>query len=155
MKKVLLIGCGMATALLAVCGGGIGLVVYFVLAASGPPVTATEQFFTLLGQEKTAEAYATTASELQEQQSEEEFTEMVNRLWLWKYQASMFLDRRVEKDRATLKGTVTLSDGVVLPMVVQLVKEGETWKVLSIDSPQVGPLIIDPAPPPEAAPDEK
>ena len=72
MKKGLLIGCGVVTAILAVCGGAVGLLVYLVFALTAEPVKATDELLALVADGKTAEAYRSTATGLQSTQSEVE-----------------------------------------------------------------------------------
>lgn len=141
MKKGLLIGCGVVTALVAVCGGAVVLLVYVVFAVTGEAVTATDNLLALIAAGKTAEAYRSTASALQAQQSEAQFAESMKRLGLTEHQSALWTNRQIKNNQATLEGSVTTRTGSTIPLTVQLVKEGDAWKVLSIQGPQVGAAV--------------
>jgi hypothetical protein len=126
------IGCGVVTAL-AVCGGAICCLPHHHPRRGSYP---TDKLLALVAEGKITEAYKSTAFVSQAQQSEAEFAELMKRSGLTEYKSSLWLNRKIENNQATLEGTVTTRTGTTIPLVVKLVKEGNDWKVLSIQVPQ-------------------
>jgi hypothetical protein len=145
VKKGLLIGCGVATVLLAVCGGAVGLFVYALITLTGEPVTAADRMLALVGVEKITEAYQSTAAAYQADHTEPQFFEQMKKSGLTGYQSSFWHNRQIKNNQATLEGTVTLRNGTTIPVTVELVKEGDAWKVLSVQVQQGG-VIVEPMP---------
>jgi hypothetical protein len=146
VKKGLLIGCGVATLLLVVCGGAVGLFVYTLITLTGEPVTAANNMLTLVGVEKITEAYQSTAAAYQANHTEPQFAEQMKQSGLTGYQSSFWHNRQLNNNRATLDGTVTTRTGASIPLQVELVKEGDAWKVLSIEVQQGGAMEDRPNP---------
>jgi hypothetical protein len=133
MRKGWLIGCGV----IGVLGVGLfsGLVVLLiggVFALTRPVVDASEQFLVLLGQGKTAEAYASAADGFRAQQDEASFAAAVKQLGLADYASASWHTRRIENFDGAAEGTVTTKKGVTKPVAVRLVREGGKWAVVGV-----------------------
>ncbi len=112
MNKKWVIGCGIAGVLGAglVCTGIVVLVIFGVAGIFGltqPVVDAGNEFPGLLGQGKTAEAYASTASGFAAQQDEPAFTAAVKKAGLTDYASVIWTNRQMRNQEGSLEGTVT------------------------------------------------
>ena len=136
MKKGWLIGCSVAgVAVLLLCGGFVGLVYYGVtelVALTKPVVDASDGFLGLLGQGKTAEAYASTASGFRAQMSEADFTAAVKKIGLDDYGSASWNSRNINNQEGSVEGTVTSKNGGTTPVAIRLVYEQGAWKVVGV-----------------------
>jgi hypothetical protein len=133
VKKGCVIGLGITGILsLALCAGLIGLFVYWIVALTRPVVDASEEFLSLLGQGKIAEAYAGTASGFRAQQDEASFTAAVKQLGLTDYSSVSWQNRQIKNQSGLAQGTVTTSKGTTMPVVIEVVNENGTWKVVAV-----------------------
>ena len=132
-KTVVLVGCGLGGVLLLVCGGLVTILVVGVFAATQPVVDASESFLSLVGQGKTADAYALTAASYQAKQTEPSFAAGVKKLGLTEYASVSWNKRNILNDTGTTAGTVTLKDGSTKSVAFDLVNENGTWKVSGVD----------------------
>lgn len=105
----------------------------FIFYLTRAPVQSVERFFTLLAQEKTHEAYISTSSAFQASTDERTFQEFVERLRLDDNASASWWNRELSGGRAILTGEVRTKQREVIPMTITLVKEGEDWRILSID----------------------
>jgi hypothetical protein len=133
MKKGWLIGCGVASIL------GIGLVVALTVvlvagafALTRPVVDASEQFLTMLGQGKSAEAYASAADGLRARLDEASFVSAVQQLGLTEYASVYWHNRQIDNLEGVAEGTVTTKGGTTKPVSVQLVRQGGRWTVVGL-----------------------
>ena len=94
------IGCVIA---IMVAGGGI----FAIFAITQPVVDASEQFLTLVGQDKTKEAYAFTSEAYRARQDEAAFTAAVKQLELTDFASATWNSRNVNNDQGNVAGTVT------------------------------------------------
>jgi ABC-type transporter MlaC component len=131
-KTVVLVGCGLGGVLFLLCGGLVTLFVVGVFAATQPVVDASESFLSLVGQGKTADAYAGTAASYQAKQNEASFAAGVKQLGLTEYASASWNKRNIANDTGTTAGTVTLKDGTKKDVAVDLVNENGTWKVSGV-----------------------
>jgi hypothetical protein len=132
MKKSL-IGCG------AICVLGLGLFIGLgtlfvtrIFAMTQPVVDASQQFLALLGQEKFAEAYASSADGLRAQQGEAAFADAVKQLGLTDFRSVSWHNRQIENQEGLAEGTVTTQKGDTKPVSVRLVKEKDKWAVVGL-----------------------
>ncbi len=116
-------------AVILLIGGCVALV--FTLTAG--LVGATNDFFTLVSEGETQAAYDSTAIEFQEATSFTEFVDFVEYLELDDYVSSTWSHREFENNIGFVQGSVTLSDGEVLPLRVDLVNN-EDWQIYGIES---------------------
>jgi hypothetical protein len=153
MLKKCLIGCGIAAVLGIGLAVGLGVVlVRAALAMTQPVVDSSEQFLALLGQGKTAEAYASTADGFRAQQDEASFTAAVKQLGLTDYSTVSWHSRQFENQEGAVEGTLTTKQSGTRPVVVRLVQEGGTWKVLGVryGGVDLAAMKVPPPLPPEA-----
>ncbi|MBU1693228.1 MAG: hypothetical protein KJ726_04220 [Verrucomicrobia bacterium] len=106
-------------------------------ATSGLP-KAADEFFSLVQQGKIQEAYLATAAEFRAATSEEAFAAFLESTALGGYQSASWSSRKIENNTGKLEGTVTTRDGGQIPVAVDLVKEGETWKILAVRKAEAG-----------------
>jgi Domain of unknown function (DUF4864) len=133
MKPRWLIGCGAAGILgVGLCVGLGVLFVGGVFALTQPVVDASEQFLALLGEGKTAEAYASAAEGFRAQQDQVSFTEAVKQLGLSNHSSVFWRSRQIENREGAAEGTLTGKDGLSRPVAIRLVREGGQWKVVGV-----------------------
>jgi hypothetical protein len=132
MKKGWFIGCGIAGVLGIGLFAGVAALCAGIIAVTRPVVDASDQFLTLLGQGKIADAYASTAEGFQAQQDEASFTKAVQQLGLTDYSSAFWNNRRIMNQQGTAEGTITGKNGGTKPIAIQLVKEAGTWKVAGV-----------------------
>jgi hypothetical protein len=136
MKKGWLIGCGVAgVVVLVLCGGLVGLIYYGVtevFALTKPVVDASDDFLSLLGQGKTAEAYASAASGFRAQMSETDFTAAVKKVGLDDYASASWSNRNINNQEGSVEGAITSKKVGATPAAIRLVYEQGTWKVVSV-----------------------
>jgi hypothetical protein len=143
-----MIGSAIASILgIGLCAGLGVLFIGKIFALTQPVVDASEQFLTVLGQGKIAEAYASAAAGLRAQQDEASFTKAVNQLGLTDYSSVSWYHRQVENHEGTAEGTVTTKSGGSKPLSIRLVQEGSQWKVVGVRYGGVE-LVTIKAPPP-------
>ncbi len=135
MKKALLIGCPLA--LLLGVGGIVGFV-YLVFWATSGPVDATDQLLTLTAEGKYHEAYESCSQTLKDQQDEASFTKAVQYFGLDEYESSSWHSRVINNNQGSLEGTITTKTGGTIPVSVKLIKEQDTWKVVTLTVPDAG-----------------
>lgn len=138
MKK----GCIIA-AIIGVVGllvlAGVGFLIYMGVSGLTAPMTAEgERFLTALGSGSTGPAYAMTSAAFQQGQTQEEFARTVKGFGLEGFQSASWSNRQINNDRGTLEGTAHCKNGGSVPVTLELIKEGGTWKVLAIKGPQTG-----------------
>ena len=133
MKKSWLVGCGVAALLGTALFAGLGAVfVGGVFALTRPVVDSSEQFLTLLGQGKVAEAYAAAADGLRARQDEASFTGAVRQLGLTEFASVSWHSRQVENGQGAAEGIVTTKGGGTKAVSVRLVREGGRWAVVGV-----------------------
>ena len=133
MRKRWLIGFAIAGCLgIGLCVGLGVLFVGGIFALTRPVVDESEKFLTLLGEEKIAEAYASTADGFRAQQNETSFTEAVRQLSLTDYASVSWHNRQIENDEGAAEGIVTTKSGQTKPVSIRLVREGGKWSVVGV-----------------------
>src|SRR5215475_10163639 len=122
MNSRWLIGCGIAGILgIALCAG-VGVIIFrAVIAATQPVVDASEEFLTLLAEEKFSEAYASTASGLKARLDEPSFTAAVKKLGLTDYSSAFWNSREINNQEGKVGGTMKTKNGGTRAVVIQLV----------------------------------
>jgi len=133
MKKGWLIGCGVAGIVgLGVCSG-VAVLVYGVFSITQPVVDASDEFLGLLGRDKIAEAYASTAAGFRAQHDEQSFAFAVKQLGLTKYSSATWTQRSIRNQVGKTDGTVTDREGATKPITLNFVSEDGKWKVASVN----------------------
>lgn len=131
-----------------------GIIVAAVFWFTGGAVDATENFLTLIAQEKIDEAYQSTATGFRSQQDPASFAATVKAIGLTRYASASWSNREIQNNRATLEGSVTTTDGGTIPLTIELVSEGDAWKVLSLTAPNAGAAIANSETRKPAVPDD-
>jgi hypothetical protein len=117
------------------------LIVILFFQLTGGAGEAVGKFLALIGEGKIAEAYQSTATPFQAQQSLAQFTGVAQRLGLSRFKSASWSSRSMEGSQASLEGTAKTADGGAVPLVIKLLKEHGTWKFLSISTPAAGAII--------------
>jgi hypothetical protein len=136
MSKGMWLGCGIVGAIgVLICAGVVALVsfgVFGLLEFTKPVAQGAEDFLGLLGQGKTAEAYAGAAAGLRATQDEASFTNAVNQLGLSDYSSVSWHSRNRTNQEGTVEGTVTTKKGASFPVTVHVVEEDGKWRVAGL-----------------------
>lgn len=78
-------------------------------------------------------AYSYTAKEFQNTTSLADFKKSISQIpSLKNNKSASFTERRIENNVGTVKGTLKSNDGGITSVEFRLIKEGETWKILTI-----------------------
>jgi hypothetical protein len=136
-KTVMWVLLGVGGSIFLLVAGIVGLIV-LLFSLTRPVAEGGDRFLALLGEGKTQQAYLSTATSLQAQQSEASFTAEVRRMGLTDYASVRWHSRSIVNDEGRLEGTVTTRKGRRISVTITLVKEGGTWKVLSVTAPRAG-----------------
>ncbi|MBP7830513.1 MAG: hypothetical protein KA248_11400 [Kiritimatiellae bacterium] len=118
----------------------IGVLIALLLVATSGLPKAADEFFSLIEQGKIGEAYLATAAEFRAATSEGEFAAFLRDSALGGYASASWSTRSIENNRGQLKGTVTTRDGGQIPLEMDLVKEGDAWKILAVRKAAAGLL---------------
>jgi hypothetical protein len=133
MNKGWIIGCSVAGVLgIGACAGLVALVFFGAFGLTRPVVAASDAFLDRLGQGKVAEAYASTAGGLRDQQDEASFGSAVKYVGLADC-VSVSWHRRARMNRdGSVEGTVTTRDGKTRAVALRLAEEAGMWKVAAV-----------------------
>ena len=134
MKKGCMIAAGVGLVLLLI----LSAIIYFIFQLTAPITTAGEKFLNTLGTGATEAAYNMASASLRTGQSQEDFTRAVKAYGLNDYQSASWANRKITNDRGYLEGTATTKAGGAVPLTIEMINEGGTWKVLTIKGPQTG-----------------
>ncbi|WP_299192577.1 hypothetical protein [uncultured Erythrobacter sp.] len=128
-------GCALAVvAFVALIGLIVGVVFY---ATSGVTDTADE-FFAAANEGDYEEAYSLTSQQLQAQTDVAGLEQFLTTNGLNQVVDTSWSSRSIENDRGEVTGTVTTAGGGSIPVSVDLIYEGEEWKIIFIDVNSAG-----------------
>ena len=114
----------------AVFIGGVIALAFFVTSGLDEPV---KRHLDALRAGNIEAAYAETSIAFQQNTSIEQYAAFIERYPVLKNIADYsFSSREVENGLGTLKGTLTTTDGGVVPVEFKLVKENDQWKILGL-----------------------
>lgn len=137
-KKVL-IGCAIAFGVFVVA---IVAIISLALYATKGIVEVADQQLAALRAGDYPQAYSYTSKDFQNSTPLAKFQAFVEAYpSLKNNESSSFSSRKMENDVGTLEGTLKSKDGGVTPVVYKLVKENDTWKILSITVNPTGPEV--------------
>src|SRR5262245_24513409 len=102
------VGCGAVVLLGAAACAGL---VWWVFSLTKPAADAGDQFFALLAQGKTHDAYLASSSAWQTREDEEAFTAGLRKLGLTDCASVTWTSRQINNNQATLQGTMTTKQG--------------------------------------------
>lgn len=138
-KKVL-VGCAVAVGVFII--GIASIIALAIFATKGIAETAEQQLAALRAGDL-AKAYSYTSQEFQNATSLEKFKDFVNTVLALKdNESSSFSNRKIEEDTGILEGTLKSKDGAVTPVIYQMVKEKDQWKILNIQVTPPGGSIV-------------
>lgn len=112
----------------------VGLVWY---ATSGM-TAAADKFFATARNGEPAEVYAMTSAELHNATSSEQLASFIQANRFDQVAETSWSSRSIKNGLGSLEGSLTLDDGGVIPLSLQLVKEGGDWKVSFIELREAG-----------------
>lgn len=116
----------------------IAAIVALVFGMTSGVVKASDEFLALLGSGKVPEAYQSASPSLRVQQAQEAFEKSVKDLGLTDFASSSWSSRGITNDQGYVEGTVTTKSRGAIPLRMDLVKEGGTWRVYSLSAPKAG-----------------
>lgn len=93
---------------------------------------SADKFFTLIKDNKTQDAYDSTAKEFQAATTYAQFTAFLDKSSMGKYMSGMWSSRSIENNQGSLEGSITTSDKGVIPVQINLVNEEGKWKILNL-----------------------
>lgn len=132
-KKGWIWGCGIAAFVgVLACGGVIFLFVWSLLRFTQPVVDCSQEFLTLLGQDKIAEAYASTADQYRANQDEASFAAAVKQVGLTDFSSANWNRRGITNNQGHATGTVTTKTGAAKPIAINCLYEDGKWKVSAV-----------------------
>ncbi len=121
------------------CGGAVALLVIFVVVllfvvkqATAAPEEVVQTFLAEIAAGNLEAAHDCFSAPLKEVQPFEQFAAGVNaNRHLFDVADTSFTNRSVDMSGAEFAGTVTLESGTEVPCSFKLVREKETWKLIS------------------------
>lgn len=116
------------------CAGLVGYFVYWAVGEVKEFGKPADEFLALIASGDIKGAYDSGATGLRSAQSLEEFTAAVKKMGLTGYQSSNWSSWNRVNNEAKMSGTVTLKDGGSVPLTVNMLKEGDVWKVVSLST---------------------
>lgn len=118
--------------------GCVGAIFY---GTSGLPAAA-EEFFTLLKNENTEQAYNQTSQEFQATTTLSDFEEFVKDSLFDKYEDATWSRREINLTGArqigVLEGAIETSTNAVIPLHIELIKENDKWRIRIITIKSAG-----------------
>ena len=127
--------------ILGVLGGlvlFVGAIVWLVFSLTSGVTNAADQFFATARGGDPKAVYAATSAQLHGVTTPEQLDGFIKQYRLNQVADTNWNSRSFENNIGNVQGSVTLDDGTVVPLSIQLVKEGEDWKVSFIDTTQAG-----------------
>ena len=125
---------GVLAGLAALVAAIVSLVFY---ATSGVTMAADKFFATARGGDA-QEVYALTSAQLRTVTGPEQLASFIEANRFDEVAKTSWGSRSIENNTGSVEGTLTLDDGGVVPVTIQLVKEGDSWKVSFIELPEAG-----------------
>lgn len=118
-----------------VLGGIVIVIVAIVVLAfvlTNGVADSADKFFSLIKENKTKEAYDSTAKEFQAATTYDQFTAFLSGSSMNKYVSGTWTSRSVENNQGTLQGSINTSDKGVIPIEIKVVNEDGKWKILNM-----------------------
>ena len=114
----------------------LGVIAAFYLTADLPKTA--DQFFTAVKNNNMDEAYSLVSEDFKSGTSKDQLREFLNDNALGDYANASWDNRSVNGGRGSLKGTITSSRGVTVPLEIGFLKTDSGWKIYSIHKPASG-----------------
>lgn len=134
MKKVLLI-VGLLVALFI---GFIAVVLTLVFGLTSGLTSTADSFFEAVREDDMQRARGHLSQAFQASTSEQELQAFLASSGLTDVRSTRWTHRSIENQEGELRGSVTGSDGGVVPLTVTLVKENDSWKIYAMQRPSAG-----------------
>ncbi len=112
--------------------------VIIAFATTGALPKEADAFLSLIEQERFEEAYQSTAEAFRHETSEEIFVSFISRTLLTDYERASWSSRSIENRAGRLEGAVRTKGGGTIPLTLEFVKEGDAWKILSLEMGDAG-----------------
>jgi hypothetical protein len=138
-RNGLVLGC---LGLSLLCGGGGAGLVFVLYQSFRGPTEAADRFLTLIGEDKTHDAYDMTADGFRKGLDESAFASGVKQTGLDEYAAVSWSSWNSENGITTIEGAVTTRKATTIPVTLMLVEEDGRWKVLGMTPTPTAPVVI-------------
>lgn len=110
----------------------IGAIVLWLVLTRGSAIVA-DRFVELITHNKIDRAYVeSSAIELRERMSLEQFTDLVTKLRLTSVKSVSWTVRHKDAERQDLQGQIMLTDGTSETLAISFIDEFDDWKVLNL-----------------------
>jgi hypothetical protein len=129
---LIIIGCVMG--FFALIGGIIAL----VFSATSGLTDSANEFFAAARKGDYEAAYALTSEDLKRDRTVDGLREFMQSNGLDKVVDTTWNSRSFENNSGSLKGSVETESGGTIPMTIELVKEGEAWKITYVNKARSG-----------------
>ena len=116
----------------------IGALISLVFYATSGVADTADEFFAAANDGNYEQAYSLTSQQLQAQTDVQGLEEFLAANNLNEVVETSWSSRSINNDRGELDGTVTTSSGAAIPIEIQLIYEGEEWKITLIDADTAG-----------------
>lgn len=124
MKKVLKV--------VAVLAGIIGIGIAFVFYLTAGIVQTGEDFFAAAKEGDTQRAYSLLAAEFQAGTTPQELEDFLNKLLVREIDTIDWGERSISGGQGSLGLSLKLAGGGVVPLSIDMIKEGDVWKIYTI-----------------------
>ena len=108
------------------------LIIAFVFYLTGDMVSSVDEFFSKVKAREFQGAYDDLASGFKANTSLDQLKSFLRSTSLDKYQSASWSSRSFENTVGKLEGSITTESGAVVPLLIQMVKEGGKWKIYGI-----------------------
>lgn len=130
MKKIL-IGVVVAVAV-------VMLIILLVFGLTKGITESADQFFSLVKGDRIEEAYLSTSKEFKAATSENELRDFLANTNLDEFESASWSSRSISNNVGKLEGSIDTKGGGVVPLEIELVKEGGSWKILALRKASAG-----------------
>jgi len=130
MKKFLI---GISVAVVVIL-----LLILLIFGLTKGIVKSADQFFSLVKEGSIEEAYLSTAKEFQAATSEDELRDFLENSTLDEFESASWSSRSISGNTGKLEGSINTEAGGIIPVEIELVKEGGSWKILALRKTSAG-----------------
>jgi hypothetical protein len=130
MKKFL-IGIGVAVVVIL-------LIILLVFGLTKGIAESGNRFFSLVKEGRIEEAYSSTAKEFRAATSEKELRDFLAKSSLDEFESASWSSRSISGKTGKLEGSINTQGGGVVPIEIEFVKEGGSWKILALRKTSAG-----------------
>jgi len=114
------------------------VIIIVALQATKGVVKTADEFFALLREGRVEAAYTSTAKEFQAATSLNEFQYFLEATTIGNFARASWTSRSINNNTGKLIGSIHTKAGGVVPVEIDLVKEGGKWKILSLTRSAAG-----------------